>query len=292
MVLFFYSSLNQCFLITIHFCLICKLVSILLITKLLFAFTFFTMFGIFLKMLLFGLQKRTAKIEKFCRGFFNTFLGKANPYSYFQHMHQRSCSFCYSVSNFYFYIFENLIDNIIFLEILLSMIGGLFKHLLLSYFLLLRHLFLVYFIITTTFYNIFYNNNFALSKCCLENIDININKSHTSLCLVNVFLFGQKEIISVSSTPGSSITSYNPFIFYFIGAILSSIFYKKDNFNITKLFFPFSIFFLCFSGNPLHKSKNSDLKYCPNTEFFSIELIKIKSDVSSAKILEFCIKQN
>ena len=48
---------------------------------------------------------------------------------------------------------------------------------------------------------------------------------------------------SVSPTPSSSITSYNPVIFYFIGAILSSMFYKKDNFNIKKQLFPFLIFF-------------------------------------------------
>ena len=103
-----------------------------------------------------------------------------------------------------------------------------FKHLFLSCFTSLRYLFLAFFIITTTFYDIFYNNGFTLSEYCLENINININKPHTSLCLTNdVFLFGQKEIISVSSTLSSSITSYNIVIFYFIGAILSSIFYKK-----------------------------------------------------------------
>ena len=71
-------------------------------------------------------------------------------------------------------------------------------------------------------------------KRCFEDTDIDINKSHASLCFYNnVFIFGQKETISVSSTPSSSISSYNLVIFCFIGAILSSIFYKKDNFNIT-----------------------------------------------------------
>ena len=50
--------------------------------------------------------------------------------------------------------------------------------------------FFVFFINATTFYNIFYNTNFKLWKCCLENVNINIDKSHTSLCLTNVFLFG------------------------------------------------------------------------------------------------------
>ena len=167
------------------------------------------------------------------------------------------------------------------------MIGALFKYLFLSCFTSLKYLFLVNSIIATTFYNNFYNNNFTLSKCCFENINIYISTSHRPLCLTNnVFIFSQKETISVFSTPSSSITSYNLVIFYFIGAILSSIFYKKDNFNITKQLFPFLIyFFLCFSANSLHKSKNCDLKCCPNNEFFSTELIKITGDINSAEML-------
>ena len=52
----------------------------------------------------------------------------------------------------------------------------------------------------TTYYNIVYNNNFTFSKFRLENIDIIINKSHMPFCLTdNVFLFSQKEMISVQS---------------------------------------------------------------------------------------------
>ena len=133
-VLFFYSNLNQCFLISIHFFLVCKLPSILSFTKSQFAFRFFTMSmsGIFRKSFLFCLQKERGKAEKLCRGFFNTLLWKANPCSYLQHVYQRSCSFCY-VLNFYFYIFENLFDIIILLDILLSLIGALFKYLFLFY---------------------------------------------------------------------------------------------------------------------------------------------------------------
>ena len=171
-------------------------------------------------------------------------MGKANPYSYFQQVYQRFCSFCYNVLNSYFYFFENLIDTIIFVDILSSLIGALFKYLFLSCFMSLRYLFLTFFIIATTFCNIFYYNNSSLSKCCFENINININKSHTSLCLTNnVFIFGRKETISLSSTPSSSITSYNLVIFYFMRAILSSIFYKKDNFDIAKQLFSFLIYF-------------------------------------------------
>ena len=93
------------------------------------------------KSFLFGLQKRRKKTEKLCCAFFNFLLGKANTYSYFQHVYQRSCSFCYNVLHFYFYIFENLIDIIIFLDIILSLIGALFQYLFLSYFTSLRYFF-------------------------------------------------------------------------------------------------------------------------------------------------------
>ena len=107
--------------------------------------------------------------------------------------------------------------------------------------------------------------------------------------MFSYFLFVQKETISVSATPSSFITSYNRLMFYFIGAILSNIFYKKDNFNITKQLFPFLIFFLCFSDNSLHESKNRDLKFCPDNDFFSVELIKITSNINSAEMLmSFC----
>ena len=94
-VLFFYSNLHQCFLISIHFFLGCKLVSILSFTKSKSAFTFFTICisSIFRKTVLFGLQKQRGKTEKLSLGFCNTLLGKANPYSYFQHVYQRSIVF-------------------------------------------------------------------------------------------------------------------------------------------------------------------------------------------------------
>ena len=163
-VLFFYSNLYQCFLISIHFFLVCKLASILSFTKSQFAFTFFTMStsGIFRKSFLFGLQKERGKTEKLYRGSFNTLLWKTNPCSYLQHVYQRSFSFCYYVLNFYFYISENLIDIIILLDILLSLIGALSKYLFLSCFKSLRFLFLAFSIIASTFYNILYNNNFTL----------------------------------------------------------------------------------------------------------------------------------
>ena len=40
-----------------------------------------------------------------------------------------------------------------------------------------------------------------------------------------------------------------------------------------------------FSSNSLHKSKNNDLKCCPNNEIFSTELSKTTSDSNSAQML-------
>ena len=213
----------QCFLISIHFFLVCKLVQH-------FYSSSHNLFLHFLPCLC------LSYLEKVFHLVYKKEEAKRN-----------NCAvvFCY-VLNFYFYIFENLIDIIIFLDILLSLIGALFKYLFLSCFTSLKYLFLVNSIIATTFYNIFYNNNFTLSKCCFDNINIYINTSVRSLCLANVFIFDQKETISVSSTPSSSITSYNLVIFYFIEAILSIVFYKQYNFNITKQFSIFNISFSLF----------------------------------------------
>ena len=69
-VLFFYSNLYQYFLISIHFFLVCKLVSILSFTKSQFAFTFFTMFGIFRKSWFIWFTKRRWQNRKMGPWFF------------------------------------------------------------------------------------------------------------------------------------------------------------------------------------------------------------------------------
>ena len=118
---------------------------------------------------------------------------------------------------------------------------------LLSCFTSLRYLVLSFFIITTAFYNIFYIKNITLSKCCLQNINININKIDTSLCLTNnVFIFGQKETISVSSTPSSSITSFNLCYFSLISwePFCQVFFTKKIILVLESNFFHFQYFFL------------------------------------------------
>ena len=170
------------------------------------------------------------------------------------------------------------------LDFLLSMIGVLFKYLFLLFFPSLTYLF---FIITITFNNSFYNN-FVNSFTLLNNYFENFNES---LCLTNnVFLFGQKEIISVSTTLSNTVTSYYRPAFYFMVAIFSRIFYQMNNFKITRQILSFLIFFfLCFNGNPSRESKKYDLKCFPNSEFFSIEVIKITSDISSAEMhMNYC----
>lgn len=86
----------------------------------------------------------------------------------------------------------------------------------------------------TTFYNISYNNEFSdfkISKCCLENTNVNISRSYLDN---NFFIWSKKDIISVTFTPSSSITSFNYLIFYFLGEIFSCLFYKGNNFNMIK----------------------------------------------------------
>ena len=48
-------------------------------------------------------------------------------------------------------------------------------------------------------------------------------------------------------------------------------------------FCPF-LFFSCFNSFLPHKSKTNDLKSCPNSIFFSTEVIKITSDINSAEM--------
>ena len=146
----------------------------------------------------------------------------------------------------------------------------------LSFFPLLAYL---CFIATVIFDNFVYINNF---KSNFTNRYLkNINKSQTSLCPTNnIFLFGQEEIISHS----------NHFFNHFL---------QKNDFKITKQILPFLIFF-CVNSCPSHKLKSNDLKCCPNSEYFSIEIIKITNDISSAEIRgdlgcfifnQFCFKR-
>ena len=167
----FLFKLMQCFLISIHFFLVCKLVQH-------FYSSSHNLFLHFLPCLC------LSYLEKVFHLVYKKEEAKRN-----------NCAvvFCY-VLNFYFYIFENLIDIIIFLDILSSLISALFKYLFLSCFMSLRCLFFAFSILTSTFY-IFYNNKSILSKCWFENINININKSYTSLCLIFSYLVKEKPFL-------------------------------------------------------------------------------------------------
>ena len=167
--------------------------------------------------------------------FSGTLFGITNIYSQLQHIYYKAYSFCYKFLNYCFYIFENIIDIFIFLDFLLLMIGGLFKYL---FFIIFPLLIYICFIAIVIFDNFICTNNFNsnFTNSYLENI----NKSQASLCPTNnVLLFCQEEIISVSTIPDNTVTSYNSLILFSIVAILSSIFYKKIILKSQSKFCPF-----------------------------------------------------
>ena len=174
-------------------------------------------------------------------------------------------------------MFENFIDFLIFLDFLFLFIGGVFKYVFLS---LLPLLIYLSFTVTFIFNNAFFdhdilNNNFT-------HINIFLESSNESIR--NLSFFNQEPIVSVSITNKNTITSYNPIIFYSVVTTFLCIFYKKHNFNFTKQFLPFVIFFfVCFNDSPPHEAKDARLKDCHNSNFFSIELIKIINSINSAE---------
>ena len=161
------------------------------------------------------------------------------------------------------------------------MIGGVLKYMFLE---LLPLVLFLFFIITIIFNNIFFvDNNFNRNFTYLDSFAVKEQSN-------GFFAFGQKEIISVSITPVNTITNYVSFFFYSMIGIFSFAFYKKHNFKFTKQVFTLLIFlFLCFNSNRPDKSKDNDLKNCPNSEFFSVELIKITNSVADAdRHTHFC----
>ena len=170
-------------------------------------------------------------------------------------------------------MFENFVDFLIFLDFLLLFIGGIFKYLFLLFLSLLIYLFFTLIIIFNSLYiddNVF-DNNFTFSESSNESIS-------------NNFLLIKNQTIPASITHKDTIASYNCLIFYSVVMSFSCIFYKKHNFNCAKRFFPFAIFlFLCFNGTPQHESKNTRLKDCHSSEFFSIELITITNSINKAE---------
>ena len=73
--------------------------------------------------------------------------------------------------------------------------------------------------------------------------------------------------------------------------LIKHFYKKKRTINITKnFFFHFSFFFFVLVVILSINQKNSDLKCCPNTEFFGIEL---KIDISIAEMpMSFCYFAN
>ena len=176
-------------------------------------------------------------------------------------------------------MFENFVDFLIFLDFLLLFIGGIFKYLFLLFLPLLIYLF---FTLTIIFNSLFidhnvFDNNFTFLESSNESIS-------------NDFLLIKSQTIPAPITHKNTIASYNSLIFYSVVMSFSCIFYKKHNFNCAKRFFPFAIFlFLCFNGTPQHESKNTRLKDCHSSEFFSIELITITNSINKAeRHLDFC----
>ena len=205
-------------------------------TKLLFPLTFFTTFGMFLKQKVnLNLNNRSGKKEKLCRRFISTLFGIANIYSQLQHVYYKAYSFCYKLLNYWFYIFENM--DLYFSRFFIINDRWIIE-VFLSFFPLLIYL---CFIVTVIFDIIIYTSNFSTNFTIFNSYLENINKSQTSLCPTNnISLFGQEEIISVSTTPVSTVTTYKSLIFVFIVAIFSSIFYKKKKkLKSQKIFYPF-----------------------------------------------------
>ena len=103
-----------------------------------------------------------------------------------------------------------------------------------------------------------------------------MNKLKSSLFLTfNDSLIGHEEIIPISAAPANTLTSYKGLIFFLIIAIFSIICPKRKYFKFTNKLLPFLIFLYCFSCSPSYKSENSNLKNCSNSDFFSIETIKM-----------------
>ena len=69
---FFYSNFYQSLLISIHFCLACKLASVISVTKSLFVFTFLIMFGTFLIEINYLTYKKEVAKQRHCIVIFPT----------------------------------------------------------------------------------------------------------------------------------------------------------------------------------------------------------------------------
>ena len=249
-------------------------------TKSLLTFIFFTSFDFLpLNTLTLSSNSKKENKTKLNSDFLDTFLWVFNLNAHIQSIRYKVFSLCQHFSSFWFYMFENFVDFLIFLDFLLLFIGGIFKYLFLLFLPLLIYLF---FTLTIIFNSLFIDHN------VFDNNFTFLERSNESIS--NDFLLIKNQTIPASITHKNTIASYNSLIFYSVVMSFSCIFYKKHNFNCAKRFFPFAIFlFLCFNGTPQHESKNTRLKDCHSSEFFSIELITITNSINKAeRHLDFC----
>ena len=115
------------------------------------------------------------KKKLFC-GFLST-----NIYSQLQHIYYKAYSLLQIFKLLFLHFWRYNWYQIISLDFLLLIKGGLFKYLLLSFFPLLIHL---CFIVTVILDNIIYNNNFTTNFTTLKSYLENINKSQISPWLI------------------------------------------------------------------------------------------------------------
>ena len=187
-------------------------------TKSLLTFIFFTSFD-FLPLNTLTLSSNSKKEDKtkLNSDFLDTFLWVFNLNAHIQSIRYKVFSLCQNFSSFWFYMFENFVDFLIFLDFLLLFIGGIFKYLFLLFLPLLIYLF---FTLTIIFNRLFighnvFDNNFTFLESSNESIS-------------NDFLLIKNQTIPASITHKNTIASYNSLIFYSVVMSFSCIFYKKQ----------------------------------------------------------------
>ena len=290
-ILFILSKMYQCFLIIIHFCLFYNLLTLLFSIKerIIVSLFIITFYCLLIKKVTFCVQIRSEKKRIFCsienlHQFWCMFLKIKIFFSQFPKLFYSKIPYYNArVLKFSFYMFENLIDIVIFLDFIFSLISRLFKYLFLAYFPLVIYLiFIMSVIFDNNIYKSNFNTNLTLSSTFSEKLEY-------TLLIYNDSFLGHKEFTPTSAAPINALISLKPLIFFSVTVIFSGIFYKKKNFKITKKLLPFLIFLFCFSTSPSLKSKQFDLKLCPNSDFFNFELIKIANDINNAQIhKDFC----
>ena len=193
-------------------------------TKSLLTFIFFISFDFLpLNTLTLSSNSKKENTTKLNSDFLDTFLWVFNLNAHIQSIRYKVFSLCQHFSSFWFYMFENFVDFLIFLDFLLLFIGGIFKYLFLLFLPLLIYLF---FTLTIIFNSLFIDHNvFDNNFTFLESNDESIS---------NDFLLIKNQTIPASISHNNTIASYNSLIFYSVVMSFSCNFYKKHNFNCAK----------------------------------------------------------